>query len=75
MSVGRRESGLQPGRLRFLSAAIGARGQMVIEAIATWVERRRTRRRLNHLSDHMLKDIGISRADRARELEKPFWRK
>jgi len=44
-------------------------------AVGVWLERRRTRRHLTRLSDHMLRDIGISQADVAHEVEKPFWRK
>ena len=41
--------------------------------IAGWIERSRQRRMLATLDDHMLRDIGITRADAARECEKPFW--
>ncbi|NVK43551.1 MAG: DUF1127 domain-containing protein [Oceanospirillaceae bacterium] len=37
-------------------------------------ERSQSRRDLLALDDHMLKDIGISRADAVREGDKPFWR-
>jgi uncharacterized protein YjiS (DUF1127 family) len=40
----------------------------------TWLERSRQRRRLGELSDHMLRDIGLTRADAWSETEKPFWR-
>lgn len=39
-----------------------------------WLERRQQRRALLELSDHMLKDIGLSRTDALREGVKPFWR-
>jgi uncharacterized protein YjiS (DUF1127 family) len=39
-----------------------------------WFERARQRRHLGELSDHMLKDIGLSRADVEVEVAKPFWR-
>ena len=32
-----------------------------------------TRRHLASLNDHMLKDIGVSRADVEYEIRKPFW--
>jgi hypothetical protein len=32
------------------------------------------RRRLAELDDHMLRDIGVTRADAWAEAEKPFWR-
>jgi uncharacterized protein YjiS (DUF1127 family) len=40
----------------------------------TWRDRYRERRMLSALSDHMLKDIGVSRADVEREAGKTFWR-
>jgi uncharacterized protein YjiS (DUF1127 family) len=46
-----------------------------IAALAdAWIERYRQRRALLELSDHMLKDIGISRVEAWREGRKPFWR-
>lgn len=40
-----------------------------------WTERRRQRRALLALDDHLLQDIGLSRADAVREGRKPFWKK
>ncbi|HEV7264477.1 MAG TPA: DUF1127 domain-containing protein [Falsiroseomonas sp.] len=42
--------------------------------VITWSQRAAQRRRLACLSDAMLKDIGVSRADAFRESRKPFWR-
>ena len=42
--------------------------------IEGWIERYRQRRALLELSDHMLKDIGISRVEAEHEGRKPFWR-
>ncbi|MBP2298393.1 DUF1127 domain-containing protein [Azospirillum picis] len=53
---------------------IGERLVMLFDRLATWSERRRQRRALEALPDHLLADIGISRADAATEAEKPFWR-
>ena len=39
-----------------------------------WHERARQRRHLQSLSDHMLRDLGLSRADVRAEADKPFWR-
>jgi uncharacterized protein YjiS (DUF1127 family) len=39
-----------------------------------WTERARQRRALGELSDHMLRDIGVTRADAWAEADKPFWR-
>jgi uncharacterized protein YjiS (DUF1127 family) len=44
------------------------------EQVLAWHERARQRRQLQQLSEHMLKDIGLSRADAAAEISKPFWR-
>jgi uncharacterized protein YjiS (DUF1127 family) len=38
-----------------------------------WLEVRRQRRQLQSLSDAMLRDIGLSRADAEREATRPFW--
>jgi uncharacterized protein YjiS (DUF1127 family) len=46
------------------------RGILLLER---WIERHRQRRALRELSDHVLKDIGISRAEAEREGRKPFW--
>jgi uncharacterized protein YjiS (DUF1127 family) len=42
--------------------------------VLVWHQRARQRRQLLEVSDHMLRDIGISRADAIGEAEKPFWR-
>ncbi|WP_150654692.1 DUF1127 domain-containing protein [Pseudomonas fluorescens] len=46
----------------------------LFRAIANSLERTRTRRLLAQLDDRQLSDLGISHSDRARELDKPFWR-
>jgi uncharacterized protein YjiS (DUF1127 family) len=38
------------------------------------LERARTRRLLAQLDQRDLADLGLSHADRLRELEQPFWR-
>jgi uncharacterized protein YjiS (DUF1127 family) len=40
----------------------------------TWFDRARQRRQLCELSDHMLRDLGLTRADVWAESAKPFWR-
>lgn len=45
----------------------------VFTTVLEWQERARQRRRLSELDDRMLKDIGLTRADVSREVEKPFW--
>ncbi|MFB9867387.1 DUF1127 domain-containing protein [Vreelandella sulfidaeris] len=43
------------------------------EKFYRWRQLRRERYALRHLSDDMLKDIGISREDVQRESHRPFW--
>ncbi len=38
-----------------------------------WRQRQRQRRQLASMSDHLLKDIGVSRYDALQEANKPFW--
>ncbi|MNZ63238.1 hypothetical protein D3C78_813820 [compost metagenome] len=38
-----------------------------------WRELHRQRKQLAALSDYMLKDIGLTRADIEQEIERPFW--
>jgi len=40
---------------------------------SVWLDRSRQRRQLAQLSDHMLRDIGLTRADAWIEAEKRFW--
>lgn len=44
------------------------------DALLLWQERARERRALGTLSDHMLKDLGLSRSDAGRESAKRFWK-
>ncbi|ALG90376.1 MULTISPECIES: DUF1127 domain-containing protein [Actibacterium] len=39
-----------------------------------WDERSRARKRLGHIPDAILRDIGLTRDQVSREAEKPFWR-
>ncbi len=50
-----------------IGAALLAASGAVFGGFHRWLARRRDRRMLAGLSDHMLKDIGITRADVARE--------
>jgi uncharacterized protein YjiS (DUF1127 family) len=42
-------------------------------AISTILARRRQRLALRELDDHLLRDIGLSRAEAGRQASKPFW--
>jgi uncharacterized protein YjiS (DUF1127 family) len=59
----------RPARRRFIDRFAAA-----FRLLARWIERTRQRDALTSLEDHMLRDIGITRADAARESKKPFWR-
>ena len=48
--------------------------EQALGLVLAWSERARQRRHLQMLSDRMLQDIGLSRADVEREASKPFWR-
>jgi uncharacterized protein YjiS (DUF1127 family) len=45
-----------------------------VATVSAWHERARQRRALVELTDQMLCDIGISRAQAQRESTRPFWR-
>lgn len=45
----------------------------ILDLVMTWQDRADQRRHLNNLSDRMLADIGLCRADIQAELRKPFW--
>ena len=48
-------------------------GRTWLDLMMEWLERSRQRRHLSALDDHMLKDIGLTRADVDLECDKPFW--
>jgi uncharacterized protein YjiS (DUF1127 family) len=56
--------------LKGLSALIVS----VTDTVLDWQERSRQRHRLGEMDDHLLHDIGLSRADLEYEAAKPFWR-
>jgi uncharacterized protein YjiS (DUF1127 family) len=45
-----------------------------VDLISAWRANAQSRRALSQLSDHTLKDIGLTRCDVYRECAKPFWR-
>ncbi len=46
----------------------------ILETLLVWQERGQQRRHLVALDDRLLSDMGISRAEAAREAAIPFWR-
>lgn len=61
------------GTLARSGQGIGGALVTLFDTVATWNERRRQRRALEALPDHLLQDIGLSRADAVTEADKPFW--
>ena len=45
-----------------------------IDTVLDWQDRARQRHHLAEMDDHLLRDIGLSRADLEHESSKPFWR-
>ncbi|MGH6932811.1 MAG: DUF1127 domain-containing protein [Dongiaceae bacterium] len=61
---------VQPeGFARRLCRAMAA----TLEQVQVWLDRSAQRRALEGLGDHLLKDLGLSRADVMREATKRFW--
>ena len=46
----------------------------MLHTVWLWFRRAESRRAMAMLSDHVLRDIGLTRNDVERELLKPFWR-
>jgi uncharacterized protein YjiS (DUF1127 family) len=46
----------------------------MVETLYLWQERAAQRAHLAGLENHILKDMGIDRAEAEREAAKPFWR-
>ncbi len=55
-------------------AAFGTAIGASLLAVVVWQERASARFRLEGLDEAALKDMGLSRADVSREIEKPVWR-
>jgi uncharacterized protein YjiS (DUF1127 family) len=63
------------GGAMFLPFAV-ARGALLagFERLLLWQDRATQRHRLGMAEDHVLADVGLTRADVALEIRKPFWR-
>ena len=55
-------------------AALTGLFRTLFEALLTWQRRARERRHLAELDPRLLRDMGISEAEAARESAIPFWR-
>jgi|UPI000556D042 uncharacterized protein YjiS (DUF1127 family) len=56
-----------------IAGAIGGWSIRTGDTLLLWLERYRQRRALGSMSDHLLKDLGLSRSDAGRETGKRFW--
>ena len=65
---------LRRSRPRSLWTSVGTGAGTIVMALLNWLERAHERRQLLALDDRALQDFGASRADAAREGDKPFWR-
>jgi uncharacterized protein YjiS (DUF1127 family) len=62
---------------RRLDISLKGLNTMIVSAMDTvldWQDRARQRHNLLEMDDHLLRDIGLSRADLENEATKPFWR-
>ena len=60
--------------LRAAASAVAGNLWKAAEVTQPWYYRWRQRQALMRLDDHLLKDIGVSRADADQEATKPFWK-
>lgn len=51
----------------------GAMAQAWLGVVIEWYERYSQRQQLRRLDDHLLADIGLTRAQAVAEARKPFW--
>ena len=67
---------IAPGRARrrAIGGSLGRALNVVRAMLQGWRKRSRERAELARLDDRMLRDIGITRGDVWREINKPFWR-
>jgi uncharacterized protein YjiS (DUF1127 family) len=62
------------GLTRGFAGEVAAVVDHILETPFIWAERAAERRHLAQLDDHLLKDIGLNRADVEAVSTKPFWR-
>ena len=66
-------SQLLPGTQAAVGHATGFLAS-VFDAPFIWLGRAQERRRLAELDDHLLRDIGLTRAEAEQAATRPFWR-
>lgn len=52
---------------------IATKFDQMVAILHVWQQRHRERTQLSELPAHLLKDIGVSRAEADAEIRKPFW--
>jgi uncharacterized protein YjiS (DUF1127 family) len=62
------------GLTRGFAAEVATVVDRIIETPFVWAERVADRRHLAELDDHLLRDIGLNRAEVEAVSTKPFWR-
>ncbi len=69
------QSGARPNMVVCTLAALAAERLAALgRTLLDWQNRARGRRMLAELDDRLLSDIGLTRVDVWREVNKPFWR-
>jgi uncharacterized protein YjiS (DUF1127 family) len=58
----------------YFRGRIPAAAARAFEILLRWQRRANERHALTQLDDRMLRDLGLSRSEIARESRKPFWR-
>ncbi len=58
-----------------LRAGAGRLAKQAADLVVRWNRRSEDRRYLSQMSDRMLLDIGVTRGDLDREVNKPIWRR
>jgi uncharacterized protein YjiS (DUF1127 family) len=58
---------------KLLCRRLTARLGNPLDLLLRWTERAHQRRALAELDSHLLRDIGLRRADIVHEADKPFW--
>ncbi|GGF69399.1 hypothetical protein GCM10011332_24440 [Terasakiella brassicae] len=56
-----------------VQARLGTTLKTVHKTLFVWLHRHKSRKSLAYLSDHMLKDVGLTKAQVEAEIAKPFW--
>jgi uncharacterized protein YjiS (DUF1127 family) len=64
-----------PWRLRLSDSGFRLVPLRLAARLLEWQERSRQRSMLARLDEHLLRDLGLTRADAEEEYGKPFWRR